>query len=239
MPLVHLPHPELPAYASADALLKAKAVRDHLLRLRAGLAAAFAGAVWPRVTLYLLSEPDWKARLRLPYGYPAARVRGELAVYAPRDVPERLRQGLLGVFAGAGVAPPGPVSELVDLAAGHEYAHAVAVGSGLFAARRIEDELIADGLWAIGLHAGDREAFDRLAAWAAALARLPLPAKGPGLGGELALAGRLLAGCLGDLAACRRTLARALEEKPGPKALRAMLEPWRRSLPPEGSRGPR
>ena len=177
MALVHLPHPVLPAYASPDAALKARAIRDYLLALREEIARVF-GEGWPRVTLYLLNEADWKARLRLPYGYPAARVRGELAVYAPKDLPEGLRFRLLSAFTEAGVPPPGPLLELVDLASGHEYAHALAVGRGLVAGARWADELIANGLWTTGARALP-EVGERLFRWAEALARLPPPTPAP------------------------------------------------------------
>jgi len=236
MALAYLPHPELPVYASRDALLKARALRDHLLRLRQGLARAFGGD-WPRVTLYLLNEADWRARLTLPYGYPAARVRGELAVFAPKDLPERLRFRILGAFTGAGVRPPGPLIELVDLASGHEYAHALAVGRGLRAGARWADELIANGLWTLGLLEADPEAHARLRRWAEALARLPLPHPQPTrLAEELALAGRSLLACLEEAPRCQETLARLLAERPPPAAVWAMLEPWQKWLRPEDSR---
>ena len=236
MPLVHLPHPELPAYASGDALLKARSLRDHLLRLRQGLARVFGGD-WPRVTLYLLNEADWRSRLTLPYGYPAARVRGELSVFAPKGLPERLHFRILEAFTDAGVSPPGPLTELVDLASGHEYAHALAVGRGLRAGARWADELIANGLWTLGLSKADPETHSRLRRWAESLARLPLSHPRPTrLAEELALAGRSLLACLEGTPRCREALEGLLAESPPPGAVRAMLEPWQRWLRPEGSR---
>ncbi len=235
MALAFLPHPELPAYASRDALLKAKHLRDYLLRLRQGIQHAFGGE-WPRVTLYLLNEADWRARLALPYGYPAARVRGELAVFAPKDLPERLRFRILGAFTGAGVRPPGPLLELVDLASGHEYAHALAAGRGLRAGARWADELIANGLWTLGLLEADPETHARLRRWAEALSLFPLPHPRPTrLAEELALAGRSLLACLEEAPRCRETLQRLLAKRPPPAAIRAMLEPWQRWLQPEDS----
>jgi len=236
MALAHLPHPDLPTFASTGALLKARAIATYLRRVRTGLIQAFGATDWPRVTLYVLTEPDWRKRLPFPYGYPAARVRGELAVYAPRDVPERLRFRVLGALAEAGVPPPGPVEELVDLASGHEYAHTLAVGRGLLAAARWADELLANGLWTAGLAETDQEALARVAAWARALAALPLHHSRPVRFGEtLALAGRALLACLEKAQPCHQVLARALSERPSPATLRAMLEPWRRYTRPESS----
>lgn len=236
MALTHLPHPDLPTFASAGALLKARGIAAYLRRVRTGLTRAFGETGWPRVTLYVLTEPDWHQRLPFPYGYPAARVRGELAVYAPRDVPERLRFRVLGALAEAGVAPPGPVEELVDLASGHEYAHALAVGRGLRAAARWADELLANGLWTTGLAEADPVALARVTAWARALAALPLAHPRPVRFSEnLALAGRALLACLEAAPPCRQALARALSERLSPAALRAILEPWRRYTRPESS----
>ena len=237
MALAHLPHPALPTYASPPALLKARGLRGYLERVRRGVEAAFGPEDWPRVTLYVLAEPDWRERLPLPYGYPAARVRGEPAVYAPRDVPERLRFRLLGALTEAGVPPPGPVEELVDLASGHEYAHALAAGRGLLAGARWADELLANGLWTAALAEADPEALERATAWAGALAALPLAHPRPvGWSEALALTGRALAVCLEEPEPCRRVLARALRQRPRPAELRAMLGPWRRYTRPEGSR---
>ena len=235
MALIHLPHPELATYASPSALLKARQIRDYLLRLRRGLERGIERG-WPKATLFVLDEPEWRTQLRLPYGYPVARVRGERAVYVPRDLPERLEYRILEALTAARTSPPGPPHELIDLASGHEYAHVLAVGRGILAAARWADELIANGLWVLGLAQGDRAALERVARWAEVLARIPLTHPRPrNLTEELALTGRSLLACLRETDRCREVLTRILNAKLPPGRVRAMLEPWRKWLRPDGS----
>ncbi len=210
--------------------------------MQRGLSQALSHRDWPRVTLYVLDEADWHARLKLPYGYPAARVRGTLAVYAPARVPDRLVMRFLEVLTGAKVQPPGPASEFFDLVTGHEYGHALAVGTGLRARVRELDEALANLLWALGLRRGQPEAFARLTLWAGVLARLPKPpAKPRTLGQQLAFQGRILMGAIEHLGAHEPTWLKDLvADPPPPEQLKSILgslnlSVWPRSSSPENS----
>lgn len=210
--------------------------------MQRGLSQALAHRDWPRVTLYVLDEADWRARLKLPYGYPAARVRGALAVYAPARAPDRLVMRFLEVLTRAKIRPPGPASEFFDLVTGHEYGHALAVGAGLLARVRELDEALANLLWVLGLKRGQPEAFARLTLWASALARLPKPpAKPRAFGQQLAFQGRILIGAIEHLEGQAPTwLQDLVADPPPPERLKSILRSlnlgvWPRSSSPESS----
>ncbi len=191
--LRYLPHPRMPAYASPGTELKARDLQAYLGRIGEGL--THLGLEPPRVKLFLLNEADWRARLRLPYGFPAAK-KGE--VFAPATLPERLAFRVLEAFTEAGVGPPIPLTEAFDLIAGHEYGHAVALALGKREKSWRANERMAHCLWLAGLLGDPRLA--RIEAWARALSKLPAPEGRPRrLTEELGAQGRLIIGCLEEL----------------------------------------
>ncbi|MCS7218031.1 MAG: hypothetical protein NZ846_03520 [Thermus sp.] len=169
MPLLALPHPHLPAFASQGGALRAQALRDYLLALRAVYAAY---APIPPVTLYTLSERDWRQRLAYPYGLPFQHTGPQgLAVYAPLTYPERLLHRLREVLLPLG-PPPGEPALLLDLNLGHEYAHAVQVAWRLRTGARWLDEFFANYLFLLGLKGARPELGETLLAWSRYLAGL-------------------------------------------------------------------
>lgn len=68
-----LPHPHIPAFASEGGVLRAEGLRSYLLELRE---AYTAYAPVPSVTLYVLSEGDWRALVPYPYGLAFQRSEG-------------------------------------------------------------------------------------------------------------------------------------------------------------------
>ena len=228
--LRHLPHPELPAYAGPEGLLRARAMREHLLRLRGAALTRFPLPP-ARVALFVLDEAAWRRRTRRPYGLPAYE-RG--AVLVPEGLSQRALFALLHAFTQAGARPAGPAAEVLDLAAGPRY---FAAWLGEFAPefKKRERELLSAGLWLFALNDADPEAHARALAWS----RVLLPAEGRGLAGEL---GRLLFAvrtCGEALEACETTLFTLLKGPYPAETKAAMLEPWRRWLQPEGSRATR
>ena len=163
-----LPHPHLPAFASEGAELRAENLRAYLLDLRRVYTAY---APLPPVTLYVLSEGDWRARLPYPYGLPFQRTEGErLSLFAPARYPERLLHRLRALLLPLG-PPPGEISFFLDLTLGHEYAHAVQVAFRLRTGARWLDELLANYLFLLGLGARP-DLKEHLLAWSRYLAAL-------------------------------------------------------------------
>lgn len=169
MPLKALPHAHLPAFASEGGVRRAQALRDYLLALRE-VYTAYAPV--PPVTLYVLSERDWRARLPYPYGLPFQRAGHQgLALFAPLAYPERLLHRLREALLPLG-PPPGEPAAFLDLNLGHEYAHALQVAWRLRTGARWLDEFFANYLFLLGLERARPELAEVLLAWSRYLARL-------------------------------------------------------------------
>ncbi|WP_337843748.1 hypothetical protein [Thermus sp.] len=164
-----LPHPHLPAFASEGAELRAENLRGYLLDLRA---AYTAYAPLPPVTLYVLSEGDWRAHLPYPYGLPFQRSEGErLSLFAPARYPERLLHRLRALLLTLG-PPPGEIPFFLDLTLGHEYAHAVQVAFKLRTGARWLDEFLANYLFLLALERAQPDLKEPFLAWTRYLAAL-------------------------------------------------------------------
>ncbi len=124
----------------------------------------------PPVTLYVLGEGDWRARLPYPYGLPFQRSQGGLALFLPLSYPERLLFRLREILLPLG-PPPGDLEGFLDLNLGHEYAHAVQVAWRLRTGARWLDEFLANYLFRLGLEAHPH-LVPLLLEWARYLARL-------------------------------------------------------------------
>ncbi len=143
-----LPHPHIPVFASEGGTLRAKSLRDYLLELRE---VYLSYAPVPPVTLYVLSERDWRSHLPYPYGLPFQRAEGgRLFLYAPLTYPERLLHRFREVLLPLG-PPPMEIPAFLDLNLGHEYAHALQVAWRLRTGARWLDEFLANYLFLLGL----------------------------------------------------------------------------------------
>jgi len=176
-----------------------------------------------RVTLFVLDEGEWRRRSRKPFGL-AALERGDVLV--PLSLSERALFALLRAFTRAGVSPPGPVTEALDLVIGERYVEALLMRARPKLKSK-ERQVLASGLWLFALKKNDPEGHRRLELWAKRL--LSLSPKGRGLADELALVFALARLCLPEAERCAEVAGYPEGE------LRAMLEPWLRSLPPAGS----
>lgn len=169
-----LPHPHIPVQSSEGAVLRARALQDYLLSLRAGL---IRYAEIPPVHLLVLNEADWKARVKHPYGLPFQRtsLREGLYLFLPARYPERflwrLRETLVPAIKKAG-KPPGQPGEFLDLNLGHEYAHAVAVAWKLRTRTKWVDEFLANYLYLLALHQSLPELYPKAKQWGLLLAHL-------------------------------------------------------------------
>lgn len=169
-----LPHPDLPAFYSPGGKARTAQVQAYLEGLHRLLARY---RPLPPVTLFVLSERDWRERTRVPYGLPFQRTsRTRLYLFVPLVYPERLlhrlRQVLLPV-AEEGL--PGALEEFLDLTLGHEHAHAVQVAWRLRTGRRWLDEFLANYLFLFALKGAYPERYPLYLAWARLLARLRPP----------------------------------------------------------------
>ncbi|MER3536936.1 MAG: hypothetical protein C4301_05465 [Thermus sp.] len=166
-----LPHPALPAFHSAGGRARTAQVQAYL----EGLHRVYLRyRPLPPVTLFVLSEKDWRERTRVPYGLPFQRTsRLRLYLFIPLVYPDhllhRLRQALLPVAEGG---LPGPLAEFLDLTLGHEYAHAVQVAWRLRSGRRWLDEFLANYLFLFALQRAYPDRYPLYLAWARLLARL-------------------------------------------------------------------
>jgi len=155
-------------------VLRARALQDYLLTLRASL---IRYAEIPPVQLLVLNEADWKARVKHPYGFPFQRtsLREGLYLFLPARYPERLlwrlREALVPAIKKAG-RPPGQPNEFLDLNLGHEYAHAVAVAWKLRTRVRWVDEFVANYLYLLALHEALPELYPKAKQWGLLLAHL-------------------------------------------------------------------
>lgn len=173
MGLQLLPHPQLPTWISKGLVLRGKALQDYLLELR-GVLQGFAEI--PSVTLMVLSEADWKDRVRHPYGFPFQRtsLSEGLYLFAPARYPERflwrLRETMLP--AAKQNRLPGRIEDFLDLNLGHELAHAVQVAWGLRTRVRWVDEFLANYLYLLALQQAYPQLYPQALAWGERLATL-------------------------------------------------------------------
>ncbi|MFN3368787.1 MAG: hypothetical protein ACK4G4_01900 [Thermus sp.] len=164
-----LPHPLIPAFASEGGVLRAEGLRGYLLELRE---AYTAYAPVPPVTLYLLSEGDWRALVPYPYGLPFQRSEGgKLSLFAPLTYPERLLHRFREVLLPLG-PPPMEIPAFLDLNLGHEYAHALQVAWRLRTGARWLDEFFANHLFLLGLTKARPDLAEALLAFSRHLSRL-------------------------------------------------------------------
>lgn len=145
----------------------------HLLGFLAPLQAAARDVLEPtgEVSLLVAGSRDWQLVCSYPYGLPFTRnLSGSSVIVAAADYPERLTRRFDELFLAAGKAgaPPGHVSEFLDLIVGHEWGHAIANQSGLRTMVRWLDEFMATYLFAQALLATGGAAGERLLAmWTA------------------------------------------------------------------------
>jgi len=169
-----LPHPFLPTQASEGAVLRARAMQQYLLGLREALEAY---QPVPPVHLMVLSQEDWQARNRNPYGFPFQRtsLKEGLYLFMPKHYPDRflwrLRETLVPAIKLAG-RPPGQPNDFLDLNLGHEYAHAVAVAWRLRVRVKWIDEFLANYLYLLALKNALPELYPKAKTWGLLLAHL-------------------------------------------------------------------
>ncbi|GIW26570.1 hypothetical protein [Meiothermus sp.] len=169
-----LPHPHIPLQASEGSVLRARALQSYLLALREALSSYQA---IPPVHLFVLNEPDWKARVKHPYGFPFQRtsLKEGLYLFLPARYPERfiwrLRETLVPAIKQAG-KPPGQPGDFLDLNLGHEFAHAVAVAWKLRTRVRWVDEFLANYLYLLALHQALPELYPKARQWGLLLSHL-------------------------------------------------------------------
>lgn len=166
-----LPHPALPAFHSPGGRARTAQIQAYLEGLH-GVYARYRPL--SPVTLFVLSEKDWRERTRVPYGLPFQRTsKLRLYLFIPLVYPEhllhRLRQALLPVAEGGF---PGSLVEFLDLTLGHEYAHAVQVAWQLRSRRRWLDEFLANYLFLFALQRAYPDRYPLYLDWAHLLARL-------------------------------------------------------------------
>lgn len=139
----------------------------HLLGFLAPLQAAAREVLEPsgEVSLLVAGPRDWQLVCSYPYGLPFTRnLTGSSVIVAAADYPERLTRRFDELFLAAGKAgaPPGHISEFLDLIVGHEWGHAIANQSGLRTMVRWLDEFMATYLFAQALLATGGVAGERL-----------------------------------------------------------------------------
>ncbi len=139
----------------------------HLLGFLSPLQAAAQPVLGPsgEVSLLVAGSRDWQLVCSYPYGLPFTRnLQGGSVIVAAADYPERLTRRFDDLFltAGKAGAPPGHVSEFLDLIVGHEWGHAVANQSGLRTMVRWLDEFMATYVFAQALLATGGETGKRL-----------------------------------------------------------------------------
>lgn len=123
------------------------------------------------VRLVVANARDWRRLCAYPYGLPFTRNEvGTANVVVAADYPERLlhrfEASLLGA-GHAGVLPPGPLNEFLDLLVGHEWGHAFANVSGLRTYLRWLDELLATYLFVqASRDNGQQQGVELLRRWA-------------------------------------------------------------------------
>lgn len=137
------------------------------------LHAPAAAALRPRgeVRLLVANSRDWQRLCNYTYGLPFTRNQPEHAsVVVAADYPERFLKRFDAALLGAGhagIAPPGPLTEFLDLLVGHEWGHAIANVSGLRTYLRWLDELIATYVFVTALReAGEERNVALLERWA-------------------------------------------------------------------------
>lgn len=149
-------------------------MQEYLLGLRAALEPYRSV---PPVHLMVLSEPDWRARNRNPYGFPFQRtsLKEGLYLFLPKHYPDRLvwrlREVLVPAIKLVG-KPPGQPSDFLDLNLGHEYAHAVAVAWKLRVRVKWVDEFLANYLYLLALQTALPELYPQAKTWGILLAHL-------------------------------------------------------------------
>jgi hypothetical protein len=149
-------------------------MQEYLLSLREVLSGY---ALIPPVHLLVLSEADWKTRIKHPYGFPFQRtsLKDGLYLFLPARYPERfvwrLRETLVPAIKRAG-RPPGQPGDFLDLNLGHEYAHAVAVAWKLRTRTKWVDEFVANYLYLFALHQALPELYPKARLWGILLAHL-------------------------------------------------------------------
>jgi len=169
-----LPHPHVPAQASEGAVLRARAMQQYLLELRATLNLY---QPVPLVHLLVLNEADWSARVKHSYGFPFQRtsLKEGLYLFLPKHYPDRfvwrLREVLVPAIKLVG-RPPGQPGDFLDLNLGHEYAHAIAVAWGLRTRTKWVDEFLANYLYLLALKKALPDIYPEAKAWGQILAHL-------------------------------------------------------------------
>lgn len=154
---------------SEGARRRAAQLSAWLAKLQRQAADALAPA--GRVRLLVANSRDWHKICGYPYGLPFTRNEpGVATVVVAADYPERFLKrfdDLLLAAGHAGVAPPGPLGEFLDLLVGHEWGHAIANVSGLRTYLRWLDELLATYLFVQALRvAGEERNLELLRRWA-------------------------------------------------------------------------
>lgn len=124
------------------------------------------------MTLYVLSEGDWRALVPYPYGLAFQRSEGgRLSLFAPLTYPERLLHRFREVLLPLG-PPPMEIPAFLDLNLGHEYAHALQVAWRLRTGVRWLDEFFANYLFLLGLAKARPDLAESLLAFSRYLSRL-------------------------------------------------------------------